>query len=86
MECYCRGKRLRQKYALMILDEPTNHMDLDSIIVLEDALSEYEGALVLISHDELFLQAITTEIWRFIQKDARSYMIREEKWKIPTRL
>ena len=73
------AQALMAKPALIILDEPTNHMDLDSIIALEDALSEYEGALLLVSHDELFLQAITTKTWSFIQKDARSYMIREEK-------
>jgi len=71
------AQALLAKPALIILDEPTNHMDLDSILALEDALREYEGALLLVSHDELFLEAITTKTWSFIQKDAGSYLIRD---------
>jgi ATPase subunit of ABC transporter with duplicated ATPase domains len=49
---------------LLILDEPTNNLDLNSIERLESALACYEGALVAISHDESFLRAIgiTSEI------------------------
>lgn len=43
---------------LVILDEPTNHLDLDSIQALETALNEYEGGLLLVSHDQAFLDAI----------------------------
>jgi ATPase subunit of ABC transporter with duplicated ATPase domains len=44
--------------ALLILDEPTNHLDLDSIEAMESGLAAYDGALVLVSHDEAFLRAI----------------------------
>jgi ATPase subunit of ABC transporter with duplicated ATPase domains len=43
---------------LLILDEPTNHLDLDSIATVERGLSAYDGALLVISHDEVFLDAI----------------------------
>jgi len=43
---------------LLILDEPTNHLDLDSIQAIEDALHAYDGALLVVSHDDMFLQNI----------------------------
>ena len=43
---------------LLILDEPTNHLDLDSIAAVEAGLAAYDGALLVVSHDEAFLEAI----------------------------
>jgi ATPase subunit of ABC transporter with duplicated ATPase domains len=43
---------------LLILDEPTNHLDLDSIAAVEAGLGAYDGALLVVSHDETFLKAI----------------------------
>jgi ATPase subunit of ABC transporter with duplicated ATPase domains len=43
---------------LLILDEPTNHLDIDSIEAVEAGLRAYDGALIVVSHDEAFLQSI----------------------------
>ena len=43
---------------LLILDEPTNHLDIESIEAVEAGLQAYDGALLVVSHDETFLQAI----------------------------
>jgi ATPase subunit of ABC transporter with duplicated ATPase domains len=44
--------------SLLILDEPTNHLDIDSIAAVEAGLRAYDGALLVVSHDEVFLDAI----------------------------
>lgn len=44
--------------SLLILDEPTNHLDLDSIAAVESGLRAYDGALLVVSHDEVFLEGI----------------------------
>ena len=43
---------------LLILDEPTNHLDVDAIEAVEAGLRAYDGALLVVSHDETFLEAI----------------------------
>jgi ATPase subunit of ABC transporter with duplicated ATPase domains len=44
--------------SLLILDEPTNHLDIDSIAAVEAGLRAYDGALLVVSHDEVFLEGI----------------------------
>ena len=46
---------------LLVLDEPTNHLDLDSIAAVEAALTGYDGAVIVVSHDPDFLDAIGVE-------------------------
>ena len=67
------GERARMALALMtlshanllVLDEPTNHLDVENIEVLEDALDEYEGTVLLVSHDRAFLREVATRVWSF---------------------
>jgi ATP-binding cassette, subfamily F, member 3 len=58
---------------LLVLDEPTNHLDVESREALEDALSRYEGALLLISHDRALLEAVGTRTFAFEDGRLRAY-------------
>jgi len=57
------AKLLLKKPALLLLDEPTNHLDLDSLTWLEDFLLQYQGAMIIISHDRAFLDRVTSITW-----------------------
>ncbi|CAG8438415.1 uncharacterized protein OCT59_013223 [Rhizophagus irregularis] len=48
---------------ILILDEPTNHLDMDSIDALTNALKEFKGGVILVSHDERFIDSVCNEIW-----------------------
>ena len=75
------GERARVALALMtlahanllILDEPTNHLDVENIEVLEDALDEYEGSVLLVSHDRAFLREVATRVWAFDGTQLRDF-------------
>jgi ABC transport system ATP-binding/permease protein len=51
-----------QEPDLLLLDEPTNHLDIESILWLEDFLKSFEGSLLFVTHDRLFLQTLATRI------------------------
>jgi ATP-binding cassette subfamily F protein 3 len=53
------AKILLQKPEIILLDEPTNHLDIESIQWLEEYLANYEGALIMVSHDRAFLDRVT---------------------------
>ena len=62
-------KLLLEPVNLLILDEPTNHLDLKSKDVLKEALSTFDGTLILVSHDRDFLQGLSEKVFEF--KDQR---------------
>ena len=58
----------------LLLDEPTNHLDPPSVDVLTDALVEFPGTLVFISHDPVFLARVSTKIVEIEEGQARDYL------------
>lgn len=58
-------KLLLEPINLLILDEPTNHLDIRSKDILKEALKDYDGSLIVISHDRDFLQGLTSKVFEF---------------------
>lgn len=67
------AKLLLQKPELLILDEPTNHMDIDIIEWLEDYLKKYQGAVLVITHDKYFINRVAAKIYEIDQKTVSLY-------------
>ena len=67
------AKTLVEKANFLLLDEPTNHLDIDSIEVLIQALQQYEGSFVLVSHDRYFVSEVATKIWWIEDEQIREY-------------
>ncbi|MRI63092.1 ABC transporter ATP-binding protein [Ornithobacterium rhinotracheale] len=74
------AKLLLQKHDVMLLDEPTNHLDIDSILWLEDFLKGYEGAVILVSHDKLFLDNVTNRTLEVANKRIHDYKANYSKY------
>ncbi len=58
-------KMLLEPYNIIILDEPTNHLDLQSKDILKQALKEFDGCIILVSHDRDFLEGLTDKVLEF---------------------
>ncbi|WP_084228062.1 ABC-F family ATPase [Pseudoalteromonas byunsanensis] len=57
------GKLMMHKHNILLMDEPTNHMDMESIEALNLALEQYEGTLFFVSHDRQFVSSLATRVW-----------------------
>lgn len=68
------AKLLLSPFNLLILDEPTNHLDMPSKDVLKNALLQYEGSLILVSHDRDFLEGLSTKTYEFKDRQLRGYV------------
>ena len=80
------AKLLLQPNDILLLDEPTNHLDIESIIWLEEFLKRYRGAVVLVSHDKMFLDQVTNRTIEIVggriydyNKPYSKYMILREE-------
>lgn len=73
-------KMLQTKPNLLILDEPTNHMDIIGKEALEKMLNEYEGTVLFVSHDRYFISRIATGILEFTQNDVKQYKLNYEDY------
>ena len=62
------AKLLLKENDILLLDEPTNHLDIESIIWLEQFLRKYKGALVMVSHDRMFLDQVTNRTIEIVQQ------------------
>lgn len=69
----CLGRMLLSEPDLLILDEPTNHLDLDAVEWLESFLAHYAGAVLLVSHDRVFLDTVVTSIAELEDGEVRLY-------------
>jgi ATP-binding cassette subfamily F protein 3 len=58
---------------VLLLDEPTNHLDLESKMVLEEALSEFPGTVLFVSHDRYFVDQIAMKVWEFGRSGVTQY-------------
>tara|TARA_R110000868_G_scaffold100301_2_gene275880 strand:+ start:36353 stop:38266 length:1914 start_codon:yes stop_codon:yes gene_type:complete len=83
------AKLLLQNNDILLLDEPTNHLDIESIIWLEGFLKNYSGAVVIVSHDKMFLDNVTNRTIEIslgriydYQKPYSKYLVLREEMKV----
>ena len=67
-------KLLLSPFNVLIMDEPTNHLDIASKTVLKEALNNFNGTLIVVSHDREFLQGLTTTVYGFKDKEIKEYL------------
>ncbi|RLQ91197.1 ABC-F family ATP-binding cassette domain-containing protein [Planomicrobium sp. Y74] len=68
------AKLMMQKANVLLLDEPTNHLDLDSKEVLENALLDYPGTILFVSHDRYFMNRISTKVIELMKEGTTEYL------------
>lgn len=87
------GERARVALSMMVLenanllvfDEPTNHLDVESIEVLEDALGDWGGTVLLVSHDRALLEALVTRVWVLHRGRITDYPGTFVEWEVASR-
>jgi len=67
-------KMLLEPFNVLVMDEPTNHLDIKSKNVLKDALNNFEGTLIIVSHDRDFLQNLTSTVYEFRNHEIKEYL------------
>ena len=66
---------------LLVLDEPTNHLDVESIEALEEAIEEFDGTTLLVSHDRALLRALVTRVWVLNHEHITDFPGTFEEWE-----
>ena len=67
-------KLLLEPVNLLILDEPTNHLDLKTKDILKQALVDFDGTLIVVSHDRDFLDGLVTKVYEFGNKQVKEHL------------
>ena len=73
---------LQEKINTLIFDEPTNHIDIPTKEVLEDAIEDFNGTLIFVSHDRYFINKFSDEIIEFQDGKAKSYLGNYDDYKV----
>ena len=68
------AKLMLQPFNVLVMDEPTNHLDIKSKNVLKDSLKQFEGTLIVVSHDRDFLQGLTDRVYEFKDHRIREFL------------
>lgn len=74
------AKVIATKANFLLLDEPTNHLDMQSVEMLIEALNEYKGTLILVSHDRHFINQTANKIWHIEDGEIKEFVGRYDEW------
>jgi ATP-binding cassette subfamily F protein 3 len=75
------AKTIVSKANFLMLDEPTNHLDMHSVNLLIDALNQYEGTIILVSHDRYFVEKTANKIWEIDENhEIKEFVGHYEEW------
>lgn len=75
------AKALVNEANFLLLDEPTNHLDIQSMNILIQALQQFEGTFITVSHDRYFISQIANKIWWIEDDEIKEYLGSYEEWK-----
>lgn len=76
------AKALTADANFLVLDEPTNHLDMASVNILIQALQQYEGTFIVVSHDRYFLDHVANKIWFIENKEIKEYPGTYEEYEV----
>lgn len=76
------AKILLENPDVLIMDEPTNHLDIEAIEWLEKMLTDWDGALIVVSHDRLFLDHVVNKIWEIEKRTFRTDKYDDRIWEM----
>jgi ATP-binding cassette subfamily F protein 3 len=75
------AKTIIAKANFLLLDEPTNHLDMSSVNMLIQALNQYQGTYVLVSHDRYFIQGTANKIWEIVDGTINEFQGTYAEWE-----